>query len=583
VTAAEPSGAAFVSAAAPDSLAAALLATLDAPDRSERARAIDSASEAVDPDDLVRLVADHANARKRNAALEALSRGGARCRPAVIRALRHPDPEVVMFAAGVLAKSGSAAAIPHLVGLVDHEDINVAQQVIESLSELRSPLAVDALMRALDRDPWLRFAAVHALGEIGDARAVEALASLLEDQGVREAVVTALGKIGSVEALDHLLRTLRESRTSEEFSGCLRAIGEALELLPNEEARRTITGRVDLSSVAATPLRERLARVLLGEPLESELEASDHDPREAAAAIVSAFRLRALYTALVMAGRDPMLREILAHNVVAIGPEIVPHLERGLEAIHMEVRILACECLGALGHRASAPQVERLLSDPHPVVRASALGALMRLGYDAGVNRIAHLLCDPHPAVSSTAAASLGLMDVELVTKVLLEMTATARLSRLRALGIMQCNPHEDQRTFIVACLTDESSDVRRAAIEALGRQPGPYVVDALETCLGDGDPHVRRAAVAVLGSVRSARVRDILLDHVERDREALRALGDRGDTTAIPFLFEAFERESADGESRFSTPSRRCRTPRSSRSSSGSSATPTPRCAARR
>src|SRR5689334_19947969 len=96
--------------------------------------------------------------------------------------------------------------------------------------------AVDALVKVLDRDPWLRFAAVHALGEIGDQRAVPALASLIDDELVRGAVIRAMGKIGSKEALAVLFRVLRESQNTSTFAECLGAIGEALDFQPNQEA-----------------------------------------------------------------------------------------------------------------------------------------------------------------------------------------------------------------------------------------------------------------------------------------------------------------------------------------------------------
>ena len=81
----------------PESLTASLLEALGAADRGERARAIAGAAEMVDPDVLIEAVADHADARRRNAAMDALAKGGARSVPALIRGLRHPDCEVVMF------------------------------------------------------------------------------------------------------------------------------------------------------------------------------------------------------------------------------------------------------------------------------------------------------------------------------------------------------------------------------------------------------------------------------------------------------------------------------------------------------
>ena len=143
--------------------------------------------------------------------MDALATGGARSVPALVRGLRHPDGEVVMFSAGVLARTGSPAAIPHLVSLLDHDDINVVQQVIDGLSQIRSTLAVEALVKVLDRDPWLRFAAVHALGEIGDQRAVSALAPLIDDESVRGAVIRAMG------------RSARRRRSPSCFGSCARA------------------------------------------------------------------------------------------------------------------------------------------------------------------------------------------------------------------------------------------------------------------------------------------------------------------------------------------------------------------------
>src|SRR6185437_8833048 len=234
----------------PESLTASLLEALGDVDRGERARAIAGAAEMVDPDLLIEAVADHVDSRRRNAAMDALAKGGARSVPALIRGLRHPDGEVVMFSAGVLARTGSPAAIPHLVSLLDHDDINVAQQVIDSLAQMRSAVAVEALVRVLDRDPWLRFAAVHALGEIGDQRAVPALAPLLADDGVRGAVIRAMGKIGSTDALAFLFRVVRENQDTSTFAQCLSAIGEALEFQPSEEALQNIADWTELGSAS---------------------------------------------------------------------------------------------------------------------------------------------------------------------------------------------------------------------------------------------------------------------------------------------------------------------------------------------
>ncbi len=172
-----------------------------------------------------------------------------------------------MFSAGVLARTGSPAAIAHLVSLLDHGDINVVQQVIESLSLLRSSLAVGSLVKVLDRDPWLRFAAMHALGEIGDQRAVAALAPLLDDsagpgRGHRRHGQDRLDRGAELP----VLRAAHESPDSEIFGQCLRAIGEALEFQPNERGapQHRRDGPAGLPA-SAGELHDRLNSVLAGD------------------------------------------------------------------------------------------------------------------------------------------------------------------------------------------------------------------------------------------------------------------------------------------------------------------------------
>jgi HEAT repeat protein len=528
----------------PESLSASLLAALGAVDRGERARAIAGAAEMVDPDLLVEAVADHVDSLRRNAAMDALAKGGARSVPALVRGLRHPDGEVVMFSAGVLARTGSPAAIPHLVSLLDHQDINVVQQVIDSLAQMRSSVAVDALVKVLDRDPWLRFAAVHALGEIADHRAVPALAPLLADDGVRGAVIRAMGKIGSADALSVLFRVVRENQDTSTFAQCLRAIGEALEFQPSEAALQNLADWTELAS-ASPGLQDRLEQVLASDVPEDP--SGGPDARKSAALIIKALKLRPLYTALVLAGRDPTLRGVLEFSAVSIGEEIVPVLTEGLGSPNAAVRSLACECIGALGYLPAAPLLERMVADPHAEVRAVAINALVRLGRDTAVPAIARCLVDPEATVCEAAVAALCRMDVDRVAETLLGMIQTSSVPARTALTIARANPHPALHPFIVASLADASAAVRRAAVEALARQPTVDVVGTLEPLLRDPDADVRRSVVNILGGFRSQRVRELLATQAEADPETLlevvRALGKLGDTTNVPYLTALFER----------------------------------------
>ena len=86
-----------------DDITAALLNALGEADRTARDHGISRAAAEVDPDELVGAIADPVNAVRRNAAMDALARGGPRSVPSLIRVLDSSDDELVMFSAGTLA------------------------------------------------------------------------------------------------------------------------------------------------------------------------------------------------------------------------------------------------------------------------------------------------------------------------------------------------------------------------------------------------------------------------------------------------------------------------------------------------
>jgi HEAT repeat protein len=536
------------------SLEEALHAALGSADRAPRRAAIKEAAKSADPDALVGLVGSHADSVRRNAAIDALSRGGTRSLPALLRALRHTDTEVVMFAAGILGKTRDGTAVPELIKLLGHADINVAQQAAESLGQLRSPLAVDGLCQALTGDPWLRFAVVHALGEIGDGRAVPALVALLGEEMVRAEALAALGKIGTSEALTELCRCLRESKDPEAFSACLRALGEALHRHPDHETLRKIEACADLRSPAARPVHDKLLRVLSAEIDPQRLTAPERElqNREAAVALVHALKLRSLYSALVLAGRHGALKETLAFCAVSLGGDIVPFLREGLWSGSRNVRALACHCLGALGCREAADSIAVLLKDPHAGLRITALKALGQLRADRQAHQMVPLLGDADAGVRRAAVLCLGRLDPEIVTLVLITARPQTPELLVRTLTVMAANPHADQRPFIERTLKHDSADVRLAAVEALTSQTGE-VVSCLEPLARDPSVNVRRRALEALAGVGSAEARRALLALLEQPggqrAEVIRSVAALRDATVVPRLVRMLG--SADAEIR--------------------------------
>ncbi|HEY2512327.1 MAG TPA: HEAT repeat domain-containing protein [Polyangiaceae bacterium] len=533
------------------SIEEAMMLALRSSDTRIRAGAITQAARSADPEDLVEAVADQSNALRRNAAIDALTRAGPRGVPTLIRALKHADVEVVMFAAGILGKTRDATAVPHLVRLLEHEDINVAQGAIESLAQLRAAPAVNSIIVMFDRDPWLRFSAIHALGDIGDPRAVPSLEALLrQDDELGDPVVRALGRIGSAEAVrvlsEYLLRCHKDEGL---FYTCLRALGTALQQVPDPSILEGCKPWMQLATPEAGDVHLRLIKVLSSD-LEPTIGAGEElELKASAIEVIRALKLKALYGALVRAARDPLLREPLQFGVISLGAAMAPALALGLLSPEASVRLLSCQCVGALALPELTPQLERLLADRDDEVRTAAVEAVARVSREAAVPMIAGMLADPRETVSEAAASVLKQMDVELVSRALHRLTALSPRGHILALEIMRASPHESQRPTLLRDLRHSSPEVRRAAVAALARQPATDILADLVPMLEDPSVDVRREALVALGRCRSVRARELLLLQVASDPEtrtyAIRTLGELGDCAVAPLLSGMMERES--------------------------------------
>lgn len=110
-----------------------------------------------------------------------------------------------MFATQILGDVKASVPVEPLIELLTHEDKNIAQAAIETLGKRRAIEAVNALIDVLENDFWLQFAAINALGEIADARALTPLIARLGDDMYRGEAAEALGKIADPRAMGPLL------------------------------------------------------------------------------------------------------------------------------------------------------------------------------------------------------------------------------------------------------------------------------------------------------------------------------------------------------------------------------------------
>ncbi len=150
---------------------------------------------------------------------------------ALLQAFDDPFvPELYTVILDRIKRLESPGTIVSLRALLDHPDSDIRLRAGEVLLELDAEQYLPLVLGLLkDDEPSVRHVITSRLSEFGDARAVEALCSILlhePDSTCRMYAVVALKKIGDVRALP-VLEHVAQHDAGEDFEG--RSIARAAE------------------------------------------------------------------------------------------------------------------------------------------------------------------------------------------------------------------------------------------------------------------------------------------------------------------------------------------------------------------
>ena len=139
--------------------------------------------------------------------------------------LLHDSVKAVREETSTALAAMGEAALSSLCAALTHAEWLVRLHAVEALGKTKSPEAVDPLLSVLfnDRDRAVREDAVRALGQIGDARAVEFLITAMKEPGLRPLAVEALGRIGdrcAVPVLIDVLAGVERPEVAQPIDGC---------------------------------------------------------------------------------------------------------------------------------------------------------------------------------------------------------------------------------------------------------------------------------------------------------------------------------------------------------------------------
>jgi len=215
--------------------------------------------------------------------------------------------------------------------------------------------------------------------------------------------------------------------------------------------------------------------------------------------------------------------EIRRHAVEILGETgdslVVPVLIGALKDKSSEVRECAVLSLGKLGDTSAVPFLIELLKDKNPSIRKNVVSILGDTGDTSLIPILANVLKkDRNVAVKVNAAFALANMGGSAIPSLIKMLQGSTKIFAAMAIGkALEKTPDVSLIPVLLKGLNDRDRDVRRYIAGALKKLGNP-AVDALVDSLNN-----RRKS--------------------ENERKyAAEALGDIGDTSAIPVLVGAIE-----------------------------------------
>jgi HEAT repeat protein len=443
-----------------------------------------------------------------------------------LEALRGEDGLRRRQAARALGQLGDARAVEPLLEALEARREAEAAEALGRLGDIR---AVEPLIDVLRESDWSqsRVSAAGALGRLRDARAVPALVAALHDQWgeVRSAAAEALGEIGAASAVEPVCRALRDR-----YAGVRASAAWALGLLGTVDAVQPLIETLhDPSDYVRMEAAQALGR--LGSP-------------EALPALRARCRLLVGET-----HREVWAAVRLAIQQIKRASSPVRGLPRGL-AVEIAAQALPREPEAPPPTPAHCPtlrgKVDGPGADPRPTgalfrlhrtddpeQRLRAVEALGRSHHPRTVDSLCESLADPDPRVR--AAASEGLIQTgwERLPPVLETLAhpdplvASAGLEVLRKLGWRPASAGWRAWSAIVRrdppALAAEGLDGMEVLLEALWEQE-TWARDLDERATSTGDEALLREYRA-----RAARARQ------ELHSLAVEALPRVGSTAVAP------------------------------------------------
>lgn len=446
----------------------------------------------------------------RNVAMELLQGLGRKSVKHLIPLLKSEDHDIRKFAADSLGLIGDPESIEPLISTLDDPNINVASAAAEALGFMQDPKAVESLIRVVESSDqiWMKCIAVESLARIADARAVESLIRVSPDEDLLllYAVVNALGQIGKTQGVDFLL-TLLDHQQNSPLTGVV---------IKNLRLIREKTGINVYEHLAREDKMELVANLLVD---------MDAEIRKSAAAILGEMGYLKAVPRLILLLEDPVEEVALASqlSLEKLKENTVEPLLSALDRAQPGQLARMTEILGNIRSRKAVDRLCQLLGHTDHQVRQSAAQALGEIGDTRAVADLTKLLGDPEEGVRCAVAISLGKIGDESAVEPLVSLIKETTCQVKKAAQALAMIDSPKRKVHLLPLLTHRSPEVRTSTVYSLEGLKDHEVFEHLKQKLQDQSWQVRKAAVEVLGRSGEAKAKNALINGLNDEKPDVR------------------------------------------------------------
>lgn len=506
----------------------------------------------------------------RNIAMDLLREVGAEDIEPLFQLLHDADPDMRIFASDILGSSNSVLAVPPLCGaLLRDPEVNVRYQAAVSLGNLAFPEAIPSLNKALEDEEWVQFSVVEALIKLRAESSIAALAKALDASSdlVASIIIDALGEMGNIKAVPLLLRRLDATSgplRNKIVTSIIKILGEkSISLLGPKERDNLYNYMLVGIKDNETEVQDFMVRGLASAKGRRASEAiaaiavqldpdRDHERMVFLVDSLASIGFNDCIAAMVREGSDLAQHigvEVIGRSAsgegIALLRDVIWDKPRDLQ------RSIIIELAKLCGPEDQSFFLEVLDRITDGNVTKAALLFLGRNGAASEVSPVVtsfleHRYDDVKEAALEACIALHDPLTVKYLQGMAEDEQPIRRMMAVHALGAIDAAAYEH---IIMAALNDPVMDVRRVALEALGRKSPlpPNYQEAILAKFDDPESEVRLAVISVLGTGHSPALHDVLIRGLEDPDPWVRvrcieSIGSIGLDAAIPRLAEMLQ-----------------------------------------